>query len=33
MRFSLKWNLAVMVYVAVTAAALGQPEWLYPDIM
>jgi hypothetical protein len=33
MRFSLKWILAVMVYVAVAAAAFGQPKWLYPDIM
>jgi hypothetical protein len=33
MRFSLKWILAVMVYVAVAAAALGRPGFLYPDIM
>jgi len=33
MRFSLKWVLAVMLYVAVAAAAIGQPKWLYPDVM
>lgn len=33
MRFSLKWILALMVYVAVAAAAFGQPAWLYPDVM
>jgi hypothetical protein len=33
MRFSLKWILALMVYVAVAATALGRPGFLYPDIM
>jgi hypothetical protein len=33
MRFSLKWILAVMVYIAIAATALGQPSWLRSDTL
>ena len=33
MRYSLKWILGVMAYVALAAAAFGQPGRLGPDIM
>lgn len=31
LRFSLKWLLLGMVYVAVAAAAFGQPKWVFSD--
>ena len=31
MRFSLKWILAGMVYVAIAAAAFGRGQWYYAD--
>jgi hypothetical protein len=33
MRFSLKWILAGMVYVAIAAAAFSQRTWAYGDIL
>jgi hypothetical protein len=33
MRFSLKWILAAVVYVAVAAAAFSQASWVYADIL
>jgi hypothetical protein len=33
MRFSLKWILAGMAYVAIAAAAFARDEWWYTDIL
>jgi hypothetical protein len=33
MRFSLKWGLLGMAYVAVAAAAFGQGHWVYADLL
>ena len=33
MRFSLKWILAAVVYVAIAAAAFSQQSWVYADIL
>ncbi len=33
MRFSLKWVLLGMAYVAVAAAAFGQGHWVYADLL
>lgn len=33
MRFSLKWGLLGMAYVAVAAAALSQDHWAYADVL
>jgi hypothetical protein len=33
MRFSLKWILVAVVYVAVAAAAFSQQSWVYADIL
>jgi hypothetical protein len=33
MRFSLKWGLFGMAYVAVAAAALSQEHWAYADLL
>jgi hypothetical protein len=33
MRFSLKWILIAVVYVAVAAAALSQTTWVYADLL
>ena len=33
MRFSLKWGLFGMAYVAVAAAALSQDHWAYADLL
>jgi hypothetical protein len=32
-RFSLKWILAAMVYVAIAAAALGTGKWHFADVL
>jgi hypothetical protein len=32
-RFSLKWILAGMVYVAIAAAAIARGEWYYADVV
>ena len=33
MRFSLKWILAAVAYVAIAAAAFSQQSWVYADIL
>jgi hypothetical protein len=33
MRFSLKWALAAMAYIALAAAALASPHWAYADLL
>ena len=33
MRYSMKWILAAMVYVAIAAAAFSQPGWVYADLL
>ena len=33
MRYSMKWILAAMVYVAVAAAAFSHPGWFYADLL
>jgi hypothetical protein len=33
MRFSLKWILVAVVYVAVAAAAFSQQSWVYADLL
>ena len=33
MRYSMKWILAAMVYVAIAAAAFSQESWVYADLL
>ena len=33
MRYSMKWILAAMVYVAIAAAAFSQDSWVYADLL
>ena len=33
MRYSMKWILAAMVYVAIATAAFSQPGWVYADLL
>ena len=33
MRYSMKWILAAMVYVAIAAAAFSQDTWVYADLL
>ena len=33
MRYSMRWILAAMVYVAIAAAAFSQESWVYADLL